>query len=65
LALGPIVKLELLTPAALHGFFLENRNQSEQHHKDNEDRPSQEEVIHRSLKVEDHVGRKDELVCGS
>ena len=57
-----IVIARALTPTALPGFFLENRKQSQWHYKERQDQESEQEVIHRSLEVEDHVSHKDELV---
>jgi hypothetical protein len=47
---------------ALQGYFLENRNQSQRQHKERQDKHPEQEVIHRSLEVEDHVGGKSELI---
>jgi hypothetical protein len=47
---------------ALRSLFLENHNQSYQQYKDDQRKESEQEVIHRSLEVEDHVSHKDELV---
>ena len=47
---------------ALPGFFLENREQSQWRYKERKDKHPEQEVIHKFLVVEDHVGGKDELV---
>ena len=50
----------MLSP--LRSFFLENRKQSQWHYKERQDQESEQEVIHKSLIVEDHVGREHELI---
>jgi hypothetical protein len=57
-----MVIAETLTPTALPGFFLENRKQSQWRYKERKDEPPEQEVLHKLLIVEDHVGGKDELV---
>src|ERR1700720_4468834 len=47
---------------ALQGPFLENRNQSQQQHKEHQSKESEQEVIHRSLEVVNHVGNERELI---
>jgi hypothetical protein len=47
---------------ALQGPFLENRNQSQQQHKERQGKHPEQEVIHRSLEVEDHIRGKSELI---
>ena len=47
---------------ALQGLFLENRNQSQRQHKQRQDKQPEQEVIHRSLEVEDHIRAKHELI---
>ena len=47
---------------ALQGPFLENRNQSQRQHKERQGKHSEQEVIHRSLVVEDHVRNERELI---
>jgi hypothetical protein len=47
---------------ALQGYFLENRKQSQWHYKERQDKHPEQQVIHRSLEVEDHVGGKHELI---
>jgi hypothetical protein len=43
-------------------FLLGNREQSQWHYKERQDQESEQEVIHKSLIVEDHVGGKSELI---
>jgi len=57
-----IVIVGALTPTVLPGFFLENRKQSQWHYKERQDQESEQEVIHRSLEVEDHIRGKSELI---
>jgi hypothetical protein len=46
----------------LRSFFFENRKQRQWHYKEHQGKQSEQEVIHRSLVVENHVSGKDELV---
>jgi hypothetical protein len=57
-----IVIAGALTPAALPGFFLENRKQSQWRYKDRKDKHPEQEVIHKLLIVENDVGGERELV---
>jgi len=51
-----------LTFTPLQGCFLENRKQSQRRQKERKGKQLKQEVIHRSLVVENHVGGKHELV---
>ena len=50
----------MLSP--LRSFFLENREQCQWHDKERKNQESEQEIIHKSLVVEDHIRGKSELV---
>ena len=43
---------------ALQGYLLENRKQSQWHYKERQGKHPEQEVIHRSLEVEDRIRGK-------
>lgn len=47
---------------ALQGYLLENRKQSQWHYKERQGKHPEQEVIHRSLEVEDRIRGKSELI---